>query len=59
MAAMNGKKSVSGAMTEPGPGTVMGHRINAPRPTWQAALLLALALSVPVFVLLTLADWLW
>jgi len=37
-------------------GAVMGHRIAASRPTWQAALLVAIGLSVPAFVLLSLVD---
>lgn len=32
---------------------------SAPRPTWQAALLLCLALSPPVWGLLTLGAVLW
>ncbi|SFT76234.1 hypothetical protein [Sedimentitalea nanhaiensis] len=32
--------------------------MTAPRPTRAAALLLATALSIPVFVLLSLIDWL-
>lgn len=39
--------------------TVQGKRIAAPRMTKAAAFLVATALSVPVFVLLTLAQWLW
>ncbi len=37
-------------------GAVMGHRIAASRPTWQAALLVAIGLSLPVFVLLSLVE---
>ncbi|WP_303048694.1 hypothetical protein [Pseudooceanicola sp. HF7] len=32
-------------------------RICECRPTWQAALLVFLGLSAPVFVILTLIDW--
>jgi hypothetical protein len=32
-------------------------KIEQSRPTWQAALLVFLALAVPVFVALTLWDW--
>jgi len=35
---------------------VMGQYIPAPRPTWQAALLVALALSVPVFLALSFLE---
>jgi|GEM_PF-6577640 len=37
---------------------VLGQSAPAPRVTKAAAVLLAAALSVPVFLLLTLADWL-
>lgn len=38
---------------------VFGKSIPAPRMTKAAALLLATAFSVPVFVILSLMDWLW
>lgn len=37
---------------------IMGQAAPAPRMTKAAALLIACALSVPVFALLTLVDWL-
>ncbi|WP_262504549.1 hypothetical protein [Ruegeria intermedia] len=39
--------------------TVLGRTIPSPRVTRAAAFLLAAALSVPVFVVLSVADWLW
>lgn len=38
---------------------VYGKTISDPRLTKAAALLLATALSIPVFVVLSLIDWLW
>ncbi|EEX10544.1 hypothetical protein SL1157_2604 [Ruegeria lacuscaerulensis ITI-1157] len=39
--------------------TVFGQTIPSPRVTRAAVFLLAIALSVPVFVVLSVADWLW
>ncbi|WP_268875836.1 hypothetical protein [Falsiruegeria litorea] len=39
--------------------TVYGKSVASPRVTKAAALLLATALSGPVFVVLTLVGWLW
>jgi len=38
---------------------VQGVMAPAPRMTKAAALLLAVAISVPVFVVLSVVDWLW
>ncbi|MFT7594517.1 MAG: hypothetical protein ACI8R4_001838 [Paracoccaceae bacterium] len=38
---------------------VQGVAAPAPRMTKAAALLLALAISVPVFAVLSVVDWLW
>jgi len=38
---------------------VQGVLAPAPRMTRAAALLLAVAISVPVFVVLSVVDWLW
>jgi len=41
------------------PVKVLGHSAPNPRMTLSAAALLACALSVPVFIVLTLVDWLF